>query len=43
MTLAGCGGSGDIRYVIKVYTPTDAQVFEKRSIKIYIKTAPTGM
>jgi hypothetical protein len=26
--------------IIKVFTPTDAQVF-KRSIKIYIKTAPT--
>ena len=27
--------------IIKVCTPTDAQVFLKRSIKIYIKTAPT--
>jgi hypothetical protein len=26
--------------IIKVFTPTDAQGF-KRSIKIYIKTAPT--
>ena len=26
--------------IIKVFTPTDAQVF-KRSIKVYIKTAPT--
>jgi len=26
--------------IIKVFTPTDPQVFQ-RSIKIYIKTAPT--
>ena len=26
---------------IKVFTSTDAQVFFKRNIKIYIKTAPT--
>jgi hypothetical protein len=27
--------------IIKVFTPTDAQVFFKRIIKIYIETAPT--
>jgi len=28
-------------HTIKVFTPTDAQVFIKRSVKIYIKTAAT--
>ena len=27
--------------IIKVFTPTDAHVFFKRIIKVYIKTAPT--
>jgi hypothetical protein len=26
--------------IVKVFTPTDAQVFLKRDIKIHIKTAP---
>jgi hypothetical protein len=28
-------------HIVKVFTPTDAQVYFKRSIKIYMKTAPT--